>query len=264
VSDTFQQVATQAYIKNGMLAPGEALDANLAAYALSEANDILDSWNVQLLFISSYDIALYTLTARTLPNYFYTIGPAGGTLDTDFHALQPTRIIRANLMLTQSNPNSRVPLQILDIRQWSDETVPALGTTVPTSLYYDYANVPNGVDTDGNSLQYSRMYVWPYPTSTLNQMELFTPKQLARFTDVQNTFSMPVGYRRALVLTLAESTAEGVREISATLRADGARARAAIRGLNSQSPKMSTVDSGMPGQRRNGGNFYNGWPTQIN
>lgn len=270
---TFNDIATDAYIKNGILAPGESLDANLAEYAMREANRLLDQWNIQDLYVFTTKILLFSLTARPISTsdsatqYWYTIGPAGGTLTTDFQVPQPNRIKRANLMLQSSNPNARVPLAVLDALQWSDQTVPNLGTTIPTSVYYDYANVPNGVDGDGIPVQFSRLYVWPYPTVTQNQLELFVWNQVARFTDIQDTFSLPQGYEDALMLTLAERTSEGVRAISPTLRADAARARANIRSLNSQSPKMSTTDSGMPGRgagNSTSSNVFNGWQPSQN
>lgn len=270
---TFNDLASDSYVKNGMLAAGETLDPNLAEYARREANRLLDQWNIQRLYIFTTTILLFPLTARPIntsdspTQYWYTIGPGGGTLATDFQVPQPNRIKRANLMLQSSNPNARVPLDVLDALQWSDQTTPNLGTTIPTSVYYDYANVANGIDANGNALQFSRLYVWPYPTVTQNQLELFVWNQVARFASINDTFSFPDGWEDAVMLTLAERTIEGIRPISPTLRADAARARANVRSLNSQSPKMSTTDFGMPGRgngNSGGSNVFNGWQPSQN
>jgi hypothetical protein len=262
----FIQLATDAYIKNGILGIGEPLPGELGDFAFREANRMLDQWNVQALFSWTKTILLFNLTARTLPQYWFTIGPSGGTAAPDFVAPQPTRIIRGNLILTQSSPSSRVPMEIWDARQWAAETVPALGTTVPNNLYYDYQNAPNGVDSNGNALQLSNLYIWPYPTTTLNQVELFTESQVARFASVADVFSMPMGYEDAFMLTLSERLCEGLRDISPTLSAAAMKARANVKSLNSRSPKIWTTDSGMPGSARGSGgasNFYSGWPVQV-
>lgn len=266
----FEDLAQASYIKNGLLGIGEPLPGEMGNYALQEANRMLDSWNIQQSFIWSQSILTFNLTARTLPQYWFTIGPTGGTLAPDFAVTSmPTKITRANLILTSSTPTVRVPIEIHDARQWSDETVPGLGTVpIPNKLYYDYGNVPNGVATNINPLgipvALSNIYAWPYPTATGNQIELFVPNQaMSRFVTVADTFSMPLGYEDAFMLTLSERLCEGIKDIPPTLAAAAAFARANVKSVNSKAPKISTTDSGMPGRTKSSGNFYNGFPTQL-
>jgi len=262
---TFNDIATDAYIKNGLMAPGETLDANLGAYAVREANRLLDQWNVQAAFVFTTQIILFNILSRPITvngvsQYWFTIGPgpqSGVPLQPDFVGVRPVALIRANLMLTTISPNVRVPLQILDARQWSDETVPNLSTApYPNKIYYDAS-----FDGNGNA----RIYLHPVPNTTSNQLELFITNQVARFATVNDPFSMPIGYEDAFMLTLAERTIEGFRAIPPTLAQAAARARAAIRAINSQSPKMSTTDTGMPGRLRGqgAGNVFNGWPANL-
>lgn len=245
------ELLTDAYIKNGILAAGEILDPTLADYGMRESNRQLDQWNIQANFVWTTSILTFPLTA--LPTIlepdktWYTIGPSGA----DFTAPRPTRIERANLLLESSSPASRVPLTIYNDMQWSDQTVPALGTTIPTSIYDDYGD-PN-----------SRLYVWPYPTVTQNQLELFVWNQISRFAATTDTFQMPPGYEDAFVLTMAVRLTQGIREPAASLVKAASLARANVQSLNSQSPKMGTTDSGMPGRHRSLGNFYNGWPVTL-
>lgn len=255
---TFNDLATDAYIKNGILAPGETLDPNLSEYAMREANRMLDQWNIQSLFIWTKPTYVFTLTSRPISTvlsadqFWYTIGPAGSLPDgsnPDFIAPRPTRLKRAVLIITSSNPPSRVQLDIWDELQWSDQTVQNLGTSpYPTAIYDDYAD------------PFSNLFVWPYPQTTGNQLELLVPNQISRFATINDSFQMPSGYEDAFMQTLAERVIEGVREISATLQASASKARANVRSLNSRAPKISTTDSGMPGGKSSEGNFYNGWP----
>lgn len=248
-------------MKDGILAPGETADSDYADFAMREANRMLDQWNIQANFIWTKPILLFTLTARPISTtdssnqYWYTIGPAASLVgggNPDFIAPRPTRILRANLMITSSTPNVRVPLAILDAMQWSDETVPDLGTSpYPTAIYDDYAN------------PFSRLYIWPFPQTTGNQIELFVPNQISRFVALSDSFVMPPGYEDAFMLTLSERLCTGVKTPPPDLQAAAAMARANVRSLNSRAPKISTTDSGMPSRNRSGGNFYDGWPVLL-
>ena len=248
---TLQDTAADSLIKNGIIAPGEAIPAEWADLAVRDSNRICDDWNIQQNFVWTINILTFALTARTLPQYWFTIGPHSVDPTTDFDAPRPTRIERANLLLESSSPASRVPLTIYDDQQWSDQTVPALGTTIPTSIYDDYAD------------PVSKLYVWPYPTVTQNQLELFVWNQISRFSAITDTFQMPPGYEGAFMLTLSERLCAGIKPVPPDVAAAATKARAAVRSLNSQAPKMSTTDSGMPGRPRSLGNFYNGWPSQL-
>lgn len=236
-----------AYVKNGIQAPGEATVAERADYALREANRMIGQWNIQNLLIFTTDIRVFPLTARTLPTYWYTIGPTG-----DFVTARPNIIKKANLVLTTSSPTTRVPIDIYDDLQWGDIPTPALGAgAYPTALYND-GDYPN-----------SKLYLNPYPTITQNSLELYVERVTSAFTAITDSFQMPDGYEDAFMLTLSERLCEGVREIPATLKNAAAMARAAVKSVNSKSPKMSTSDSGMPHSGgANNGTFWDGWPAR--
>ncbi len=244
---TLAEVITQAYIKNGIMAEGEPLDANLGASALLDANILLEEWSIRDLMIWTTAINEYVLTARTLPTYWYEIGPTSA--DAAFVTQRPTKILRANLILTNSNPPSRDPLEIVDDLQWSDETVPSLGSApYPSKLYAD-GSFPN-----------QRLYLWPYPTSSGNSLELFTPNQVAAFAAITDTFSFPPGFLGAFMYTLSERTCEGKRAIPPSLALAAANARARFGSTNSAAPKISTIDGYSGGRGNGGGTFWDGYP----
>jgi hypothetical protein len=246
---TINDIICQAYIKNGIIAPGEenSLDPSLGSYAIGQSNLVLEEFNVRSVMIYTFNILTFPLIARTLPTYWYTIGPVGA----DFTTPRPLWISRANIIITSSNPTSRMPLLIDNDMQWSDVTTPALGgAPYPTELYMN-GDFPN-----------ARIYLWPYPTSTGNELELFVPNQISSFAALTDTFAFPPGFQNAFMLTLSEWLCEGFRAVPVSLQQSAAKARAYFASLNSAAPKISTTDSGMPGQRSDGGgNFYNGWPS---
>ena len=240
---TFAEVAAFACVKNGLLASGEDLPSELADEALSEGNILLDEMNITpSVMIWTQDIIAFPMTALVLPITYYTIGPNGA----DFTAARPVDIKRANLLLTGSTPMIRIKLEIVNDLQEFDISTPNLDSApYPVKLYND-GGFPN-----------SKLYLWPVPTVAGNSLELLLPHQVAAFTDVTDTFSFPPGFLGAYSYTLSERLCEGKREIPATLGRMAARMRNAWARINRTSPKMSTVDSGIPNSDR--GSFYTGW-----
>lgn len=242
---TLADILNDAYTKNGVIAAGETYDPALGPYALNEANRLLEEFNIRSVMIYTMNIVSFILTARTLPTYWYTIGPTG-----EFVTPRPLWIERANLVLTSSNPPSRIQLLQNNDLQWMDVTVPSLGSAPYPTEYYMNGDFPN-----------ARLYIWPYPTNTGNAIELLVPNQVAAWVAVTDTFAFPPGFQNAYMLTLSEWLCEGLKEIPPTLALAAAKARAYYASLNTASPKMSTTDSGMPNNRSNSGNFHDGWPS---
>ncbi len=243
---TFEEIATQAFVKNGIVAPGEPLSAELGQLALNDGNLLLDEMNIRSVMIYTTSILSFPLTARTLPTYWYEIGPTAA----DFVTARPNRIERANLIWTSVDPPVRIPIAIVDDLQWSDQPVPKIASNVPNTLYND-GGFPN-----------SKLYLWPYPNTTGNELELFVWNVISQFVAITDTFAFPPGFANAFMLTLAERTCEGFRAIPDSLKASAAKARSYFATLNSASPKMTTTDSGMPGHRTASGNVFNGWPSR--
>ncbi len=244
---TLEEVLVQAFIKNGILADGEPLPAELGASGLNDANILLEEFNITSVMIWTTNILQFDLFALTSPTVWYTIGPS----DADFIAARPTRISSANIVLTGTPTNTRIPIQIVNDAQWSDVVARDLGSSpYPTKLYND-GSFPN-----------SRLYLWPYPNTTANALELFVPNAVATFTTITDDFAMPPGGLGAFMYTLAERLCEGKKQIPDNLARTAARMRNAFGRINRNSPKMSTTDSGMPNGGMGdgpGNNFWSGW-----
>lgn len=244
---TLNDIVRQAFVKNALLAPGEALPAELGELGRVDANLLVQDWNIRSLMIYTTDIQVFDLTARTPPTIWYEIGPTAA----DFVTARPLNIKRANLIWQQSTPSCRIPITIIDDLQWSDQPVPEVASNTPTTLYND-GSYPN-----------SRLYLWPYPNTTGNQLELFVTHQVAEFATLADTFSEPPGFANAFMMTLAERTLQGFRDVPLSLMRAASGARARFASLNAEPPKLSTMDSGL--QSRGGinnsksANVFNGW-----
>lgn len=247
---TLEEVVVQAFIKNGILADGEPLPAELGASALNDANILLEEWNITSVMIYTTDILEFDLTALTPPIIYYTIGPSGA----DFTAPRPTRISRANIIISSSADSIRIPIRIINDLQWSDTTPRSLGSSPYPTKLYNNGDFPN-----------SKLYLWPYPNQAANSLELFVPNPISAFAALTDTFSFPPGMWGAFMYTLSERLCEGKREVPASLARIAARMRNAFGRINRDSPKMSTTDSGIPNGgsgNRPGANFWNGWMTR--
>lgn len=125
----------------------------------------------------------------------YTFGPSGNfTPSSPAVDTRPQRIERVKLVLTSSNPDSEYELPILNVDSYADLGMPALSATLPERVYYE-PQTPNG-----------RLYPWPYPTDTANQLRLYWSHRLAIVTvaAIATSIDFPDGLELALMLELAK------------------------------------------------------------
>lgn len=235
---TAADVIKNALMEMGAYSQGETPSAEDSAFALSKLNRLLDSWNAKKLNVYCMNFTSYTITPSLQP---HTIGSSGGTFTV---TQRPVKIEAANLILNNVSPSVRVPLEIRDADWWAGNQSQGVSSQIPTDLYYAPA-WPLG-----------KIYLWPVPTYAfgleLETWELLT--QLASGT----TFTMPPGYEDAVTYSLAESLCPAFgKQIDPVLAMQAQKARALIQGLNSNAPRISTRDSGVPGGR---GGMYN-WRT---
>lgn len=218
---TVLDLLTNAMAEIGAVAQGETLSANDAAFCLSKANRMLNSWRTRRL--NAYCIAKNEYAFGT-SKQSYTIGPSGA----DFTATRPERIDSANVILVSSD-NARIQLWVVNVKDYAALQLPALSSIFPTRLYYQ-ATFPNGT-----------LYPWPYPTTATNKLELFTWQQIAEFASLGADLSLPPGYEDAITYSLAEALCPAYgREISASLHALALEARTNIRSLNIDTPRQSS------------------------
>ena len=165
--------------------------------------------------------AIYSTTDDAFPNYITS-------------TTRPTEIQNANIVLTGTNPIVKVPLRIRDKDWWMANNVPTVPTTLPTDLYYN-PMYPNG-----------QIYLWPLQTNAYG-LELQVWHNLADISDLTMEFFMPPAYWSATTWSLAEvlMATYGVPPQRAGMVVQQAlKARATVKSLNSEPPKIVTKDSG--------------------
>jgi hypothetical protein len=190
----------------GVFSPSETPPNADLTYARTQMNDMLSEWGNRDLFIPVIGRERFTLTANkggeTNP---YTIG-TGGDFNTDRPSNQGS-ITAANLVLTATTPEVRVPLGIYTDDAYDANQLPGMSNTQPTGLYYN--------PTYANDL--GSICLWPVPSISTNDLELFLQKSVAQFADLTTTYYVPDGLPRALKYNLADTIAGSYgRQLSAS------------------------------------------------
>lgn len=227
------------YSKQGM-----GLPADLEADGLVFLNAMIESLNLDRLWVLNELISTYTLTAG---QFEYTIGP-GGQLAGD----RPLNIEQANIIINTYSPVLRQPLSIISFREWSMiriQQVSAIGNV----LYYDRAFTAG----------LGKVYLWPAPSQNY-QLETYTWQKMAAFADVTTAYTFAPGYERGLTFLLAWEMLTlmpdkfKVSDKNWLMRMQHA-ARQAIEDYNSQ-PQYMTVDPAFTSQQspQGGWNYLTG------
>lgn len=196
-----------------------------AALGLTRLNGILDLWNADPASTAYADVILSQLLTIGLQPH--TIGPSAATWAVD---QRPLRILAASVIL--ENDYHRPITVHHGLAWWHRLTDPTLSGDIPTDLAYDPA-WPNG-----------NVYFYPEPAAILT-VELLVRTVLAQLA-AGDPFTLPPGYRRALMLTLAEDLAKpmGVA-LHPDTKIQAREARDLVFGANRQIPSLETADYGI-------------------
>lgn len=190
---TFTAIAEVAFGMLNIFLPGEAMGPADANRARTICNRMLSGWGQRsALFIPVIARERFDLVANQGgPTNPYTIG-AGGDFDTERPSNQNS-IVSANLILTNSSPEVRVPLGIYTDQAYDANQIPDMTNAQPTGLYYS--------PTYANDL--GSIFLWPVPNTAQNDLELFLQKAIASFADLTTTYYVPGGAEDAITYQLA-------------------------------------------------------------
>lgn len=213
--------------------------AENTSYALSKLNDLIDEWAALKRYSWTMQFPLFTLQANLSP---HTIGPSG-TFVTPY---RPVRIENWDLLIQSTGQPVDLPRRLRDDKWWWQQRVKSLSNNIPTDLYYQ-PTWPNGT-----------LNFWPIPNTAL-QVRLESWVSLGQVTDINAVIDtlLPFGYRKALMLTLAEEI-QGPGVQNPKLQQAALKARTAIQSNNAKSPRIASQDAGMPGTKM--GDEFN-WAT---
>ncbi len=236
ITSTARALITDALMELNVMGGGETLSATDAEFCAGRLNQIIDQWNGQseAVFAESFDTFTFVPNLQT-----YTLGPSAA----DFAMTnRPVRIDGANVILNNVTPDVRTPIAVVDYDWWLAQQVRSITTTYPLVVYYA-PDWPNGT-----------LHFWPKPTTAYG-LELMTWGSLDQVTITSN-LSMPQGYNRALMLTLAEDVATPYgRPLPPETRRKATEARSIIFGNNTTPVGISTQDAGMPKARQTRASF---------
>lgn len=162
----------------GVLASGEAPDADMQADGLSVLNEMLDSWSTESL-------AVYTMPSRevslTAGQGSYTIGTSG-----DLAISRPLKVKAAYA----KQGSTETPIEILSLNEWAAVSPKDTQGTIPTKIYFE------------GSYPLQTMKVWPVPSEAVS-IVLYSWEPLTSFTNASNDIEFPPGYLKALRFNLA-------------------------------------------------------------
>lgn len=175
---------------------GRAIPGPMGDDCLDHLNRMLSQWRIRGLTVPLIAREIFNMTAlkgsTTNP---YTIG-SGGDLDT----ARPSKwssVVRANLVLTDSDPDSRIQLTIYTEQMYAAQILPDQEAEQPEALYYN----PTYASDLGS------VHLWPVPSIATNDLELFLEKPIAKFDDLSTTYYLPDGADDTIVYKLTERLA---------------------------------------------------------
>lgn len=192
---TGDDICSGAFQLLNVFLPGEALSASAGETARVMLNDMLSEWSQRPLFIPVISRERFDLVANQGgTSNPYTIG-----IGADFNTVKPANqnsIVSANLILTASSPEVRVPLGIYTDQAYDANQIPDTSNGQPTGLYYS----PTYATSDWGTIN-----LWPVPDVSANDLELFIQQAVAQFADLSTTYYVPAGLPRTLKYNLADA-----------------------------------------------------------
>lgn len=202
----------------GTIGKGEIPDADEAQDGLEALNAMLDSWQIERLFVYQIRAEQFTWDAN---DQTQTVG-SGGDFNTDL----PTRIDDSCSFTIDSVD---FPTKLIDVDAWSAIPDKTTTSTWPWWIYPEY----------GAALV--TLYGYPIPSANVT-FNLRTWKRLQSFTALTTDLALPPGNERAIAFSLAEEFGgpEFGVQVPQDVRRIAASARRALRRVNSPSPVMAT------------------------
>ena len=196
---------------------------------LAFLNDMLESWNIQRLFIYETSRETFPLTPNRNP---HTIGLASGVHgDGDFATAWPPKIESASVIQSETE----IPVEILSKNQYQGLSNKNAASTFPTDLWHE------------RSWPLAKIHLYPVPSSA-STLVLYLWKQLNSGLELDTRLSVPQGYLRAIRFNLAVETA---LDYGLSVNPDVSRiareSKAAIGNLNTLDPSYMRADKTLIG-----------------
>lgn len=239
---TFNDLATRALQRIGVIQSGEVLSAADAQLCLDAANALIDQWKTEELTVYKRDSATWTLSNTAS----YSIG-TGQTINIARPGTVES-IDGVTLVDTTPDPDNEIPLEQLSVDRWRLVAQKALTSAWPAAWYYE------------PTYPYGTLYIFPRVTGTGLQGKIYVLSPLDEFSTVSAAYSLPPAYRRMLISNLAVEVApEFDKEPTGFLMKQATDSMAAVKRANFR-PEEITFPRGsfFPGGGRSRTDFYGG------
>lgn len=172
-------IITRAMRLAGVIGKGETPDADESADGLVALNSMLDSWQIESLFVSQILEESFTLTSGFDA---FTIGSGG-----NFNTTRPAKVVDTCFILLS---NIIYNVKVVDEKTFTGfQTVGQTG--MPHNLYYDAAYPLATIFFD-------------YTTDQAYNFHLKSWRALQSFSTLTTALSMPPGNERAITYSLAQ------------------------------------------------------------
>lgn len=212
----------------GAIASGETPSGNEQADALTALNALIESWSNENLLIPNKVREVFPLVGNQRT---YTMGSGG-----DFDTTRPMKIEDALIQLTDSSPVLELDMRILTKDEYQAILLKTSTASFPMYVYPD------------NAFPLTTLSVWPVPTSSANNIVLYSWKPLTTLAAASTSISLPPGYERALRFNLAmEIAPEYGKSLSAEALTVAMESKASVKRTNTI-PYFLRVDPELRGK----------------
>ena len=215
----------------GALVQGRSAAARELAAGIVTLNDMIESWNIQRLFIYEVSREIFTLKSKNP----HTIGLATeGGADGDLVIAWPPKIESASILPGEPD-GTEYPVEILSKEEYQDRSPKDTTGTFSYELWHE------------RSWPLAKIWLYPVPAAGL-KLVLNLWKQLDSGLELDTRLSVPPGYLRAIRFNLAvEIASEWGLDPKRNVERIAREAKAAIGNLNSLEPSYMKPDASLLG-----------------
>jgi len=227
---------TRAMKLAGVIGSGETPSDAEASDCLASLNSMLDSWALERLFVYSISEASVSWASGQQSR---TVGPTGNFVTSTL----PVRIDESSYFL---NSNISYPVKFINQDDFAGIPNKQTTSTFPFWMYVQYGTTTHTI------------YAYPIPQSTITFLLRYW-SGLQSFASLTDTLTLPPGYERAIVYSLAEEIAPqfGIA-VQPQMAKTAMAARKNLKRINSAPPVMGSEVGYM--NRRRTGNVYSDTP----
>lgn len=212
---TATKIIEEALSLLGVLALGERADGDVLVDALDFLNNMIESWSMDDMNIVTIQHQILSCPPGTA---YITIGP-GGMINVD----RPTQVENGAFFRISTLDYHMQKINRLDYDAIVNKNVQA---TYPSVYYYD-ANLP-----------LAKVFIWPLLAGT-GELHLPIFTVLQQFADLTTAYTLPPGYKRAIMYSLAEEMGPTYRTVTDDIRRIASKSRMQIRRTNTRIPTLS-------------------------